>query len=167
VDATDVNQRGLQALRVSLARLGLTCVRAHHADAASASGAAGAYDVVLLDAPCSGFGTLRQHPEIRWRRTPGDVDDLARRQRQLLMTVAGHVRPGGVLVYATCTIMQSENDGVIDAFLSVRSDFTIDDTAVSLPASARDWIDARGFLRTFPQHGGLDGFFAARLRRAR
>jgi 16S rRNA (cytosine967-C5)-methyltransferase len=123
-------------------------------------------DAVLVDAPCSGLGTLRQHPEIRWRRTPRDVRDLSMLQRRLLEVGADYVAPGGALVYATCTIARAENAAVIEEFLAAHGDFALDDPRPHLPAAAHALIDAGGALRTFPHRDGLDGFFAMRLKRS-
>ncbi len=121
------------------------------------------FDAVLVDAPCSGLGTLRQHPEIRWRRGPADTIELAERQRRILEAAADRVRPGGRLVYATCTIARVENDDVVDGFLDNRADFTPDDAEFE-PLLA-PVIDTDGRMRTFPHRHGMDGFFAARLKR--
>jgi 16S rRNA (cytosine967-C5)-methyltransferase len=123
----------------------------------------GELDAVLADAPCSGLGTLREHPEIRWRRTPADVAQLAARQATILRAAAEHVRPGGVLVYSTCTIARTENDDVVDAFLAERADFR-EDAAGAHPAAVA-LLDERGRLRTWPHRHDMAGFFAARMRR--
>ncbi|MGH3582022.1 MAG: rRNA cytosine-C5-methyltransferase, partial [Mycobacterium sp.] len=127
--------------------------------------AAGGFDAVLVDAPCSGLGTLRQHPEIRWRRQPHDIEALAALQQRLLAAAAGQVRPGGRLVYATCTIGRAENDDVVARFLAEHPEFAVDDAADGLPAAARVLLEAGGTLRTWPHRQGLDGFFAMRLKR--
>lgn len=126
---------------------------------------AGAFDAVLVDAPCSGLGTLRQHPEIRWRRGPRDLDDLAERQRSILAAAARLVRPGGRLVYSTCTIARRENDEVVETFLAENPDFTrvpLED----LPSSVAVCCGSTGTLRTFPHRDGIDGFFAVRMLRS-
>jgi 16S rRNA (cytosine967-C5)-methyltransferase len=123
----------------------------------------GEFDAVLADAPCSGLGTLREHPEIRWRRGPADVEQLAERQAAILRAAARHVRRGGVLVYATCTLTRAENDDVVDAFLAAHTEFHEDAGRVH-PAVA-GFLDARGRLRTWPHRHDMAGFFAARMRR--
>ena len=165
VVAMDRNRAGVQLLRREAARLGLSNVAALQTDASALPLGDWAADAVLVDAPCSGLGTLRQHPEIRWRRRPEDIAALAALQTRLLAAAAEHVRPGGVLVYATCTISAAENEAVVDAFLADHADFAIDDPRPHLPGAAHELIDDRGFLRTFPHRHGLDGFFAARLAR--
>lgn len=124
------------------------------------------FDGALVDAPCSGVGTLRSHPEIRWRLRPNDVEDLAARQRAILEAVAPLMRPGGVLVYATCSSFRSENDDVVAAFLAASPGWTAVDAGPHLPEPARELAQG-GVLRTSPHEHGLDGFFAVRLERGR
>ena len=163
--ALDTNARSVERLKSMVRRLGLTCVRPVVADARTWEPVGGAYDAVLVDAPCSGLGTLREHPEVKWRRTPADIDNLARLQREILSHAAGLVRPGGTLVYATCTLTDEENDTQLAAFLTAQPRFTVDDPRPQLPERARDLVGADGVLRTLPHRHGLDGFFAVRLKR--
>ena len=132
---------------------------------ASASPFSGRFDAVLVDAPCSGLGTLRAHPEIRWRRQPADLEQLAARQQAILAGAAALVRPGGRLVYATCTIAAIENERVVESFLAQSPGFRIADARPHLPPAAAPLVDASGALRTAPDQGGLDGFYAVRLER--
>jgi 16S rRNA (cytosine967-C5)-methyltransferase len=167
VVAMDRQRRGLEHLQRTAARLGLSNVAVVQADGARLPlDPAWMADAVLLDAPCSGLGTLRQHPEIKWRRAPRDMTDLAAVQLQLLDAAARHVAAGGALVYATCTISAAENAGVINRFLAAHPEFAIDDARAHLPTGAQQLVDRRGFLQTSPHRHGLDGFFAARLIRA-
>lgn len=122
----------------------------------------GIFDLVLVDAPCSGLGTLREHPEIRWRRTRADIEALAARQRAILEHASACVRVGGRLVYATCTISRAENDAVVDAFLATHANFE-EDAPANSHAALRCLLDDRGRLRTWPHRHDLAGFFAARL----
>jgi 16S rRNA (cytosine967-C5)-methyltransferase len=139
-------------------------LRIHARGVESLDPALGPFDAVLVDAPCSGLGTLRQHPEIRWRRTPRDLDELSAKQRRILDEAARRVRSGGRLVYSTCTIARIENDEVIEAFLASHPDFSRDGVE-ALPDGMARLCDAGGTLRTYPHRDGLDGFFAVRLRR--
>jgi len=119
-------------------------------------------DVVLLDAPCSGTGTLSRRPDARWRLRPETIADLANVQRELLIPAADTVRRGGLLVYSTCTL-EPEGDGArVDAFLAARPYFRIGSTG-SVPGR---WLDGFGRLTVTPTDGSFDGAFAARLRRA-
>jgi 16S rRNA (cytosine967-C5)-methyltransferase len=121
----------------------------------------GPADVVLLDAPCTGTGTLRRHPDGRWRLRPGDIVALARLQRELLDAAAECVRPGGLLVYATCSLEPEENEAQVEAFLERNPNFEIE-RGPALPGSV---IDADGTLRVLPHEHGWDGAWAARMRR--
>ncbi len=113
-----------------------------------------AFDRVLVDAPCSGTGTLRRNPEIRWRITPADIEDLARRQTLLLQRASQAVRPGGRLVYSTCSVEAEENEDVVQSFLENSEDFE----TVQLPLPS-ELFTGRGGVRTWPQRDGGDGFF--------
>ena len=115
------------------------------------------FDRVVLDLPCTGTGTLRRHPELKWRRRPEDVPRLARLQREILDGVAGLVRPGGILVYAVCTRTREETTALIDAFTTSHPRFVVERPTLAC-------VDDDGFLRTAPHTHELDGFFAARLR---
>jgi 16S rRNA (cytosine967-C5)-methyltransferase len=163
--ALDANPRGIERVDRVTRRLGVSIVRTAVADAAMWQSPADGFDCVLVDAPCSGLGTLRQHPELRWRRTAEDIAGRASLQQRLLLHLAGAVRPGGTLVYATCTLTAEENDAVLGALLRTRPDFSRSDPRPLLPPPARALVDADGILRTFPHRHGLDGFFAARLKR--
>jgi 16S rRNA (cytosine967-C5)-methyltransferase len=118
------------------------------------------FDGVLVDAPCSGLGTWHRNPDARWRTSPAEIDRLATLQLGLLRTCAQRVKPGGVLVYATCTLTAPENDGVIDEFLSDGGDF--------LPASFPSPLDGstcEGRLWIYPWQAGCNGMFIARFMR--
>jgi 16S rRNA (cytosine967-C5)-methyltransferase len=163
--ATDTSTSGVQDIRAGARRLGITCIQARHADAARnphPHGGVG-FDAILVDAPCSGLGTLRQHPEIRWRRRPKEIAALAKRQSRLLDAVLPRLAPGGALVYATCTIARAENEQVVAEFLERHRRLRIADPRPFLPQAAHPFVDAEGMFRTFPHRGGLDGFFAVRL----
>ncbi len=121
-------------------------------------------DRVLADVPCSALGTLPKSPDVRWKKTAEDILRLSVAQREYLTACAEHVKPGGTLVYATCTIAPRENHGVIRDFLINRPDFLLEHADKSVGG---DFVDANGFLFTFPPRAGLDCIFAARLRRVR
>jgi 16S rRNA (cytosine967-C5)-methyltransferase len=162
--ALDPRRRGLTRLDAECDRLGLGRLSAAVADARFPP-TRRSFDAVLVDAPCSGLGTLRRHPEVRWRRRPEDVPRLAALQRALLDRVAPLVRPGGALVYAVCTLTHEESEGVIRDFLAAHPTFGVEPADRVLTGAARELVDSEGFLRTLPHRHGLDGFFAARLAR--
>jgi 16S rRNA (cytosine967-C5)-methyltransferase len=161
--AVDLHARKAGAIAEAALRLGLGNLTARAADATLPipDAAEESFDLVLLDAPCSGLGTLRRHPEVKLRRTPEDVDRLARLQAKLLASVQRYVRPGGTLVYALCTLMPEECDEQVQRFLAACPAFRVDRPPADFPADCLD----RDFLRTLPHRTGTDGFFAARLRR--
>jgi 16S rRNA (cytosine967-C5)-methyltransferase len=128
---------------------------------------AGAFDRILLDAPCSGFGVLRKNPDARWRTEKRDLSRFAALQGRLLSAVSGWVRPGGRLVYAVCTTEPEETEAVIEAFLRAHSEFIVAPPVEDLPGGVCGRLDDRGFLHTAPHRDGTDGFFAVRMARGR
>lgn len=142
-------QQGAETIQLVVhdARRGLPCAEA-------------SFDRVLVDAPCSGTGTLRHSPEIRWRLQAADIADLSARQKQILGTAARMVRPGGLLVYSTCSVETDENENVIADFLTDYQDF-----ARAPLKSPKSLPTAVGDVRTWPQRDDVDGFFVAALRR--
>jgi 16S rRNA (cytosine967-C5)-methyltransferase len=161
VIAADVAAVRVTTMAALVARWGAANVRVVAADARRPP-LGRPMDAVLLDAPCSGLGTLGRHPDIRWRARPADLAGHARRQRELLEGVAPLVAAGGTLVYATCSLEPEENEEVVDPFLEAHPEFAI----AATPAWADALRDGR-FLRTRPERDGGDGFFAAALAKVR
>jgi 16S rRNA (cytosine967-C5)-methyltransferase len=161
--AVDLHARKATSIAEAARRLGLDNLEARAADAMLPIPDAPfeSFDLVLLDAPCSGLGTLRRHPEVKLRRTPEDVDRLAQLQAKLLASVQRYVRPGGLLVHAVCTLTPEESEEQVQRFLAAAPQFRVEQPPPGFPADALD----RDFLRTLPHRTGTDGFFAARLRR--
>ena len=122
-------------------------------------------DAVLIDAPCSGFGTLRRHPDIRWNKTLKQVRALSEIQYNLLKNAAPHIKPGGILVYSTCSIEPMENEEVIQRFLADFPMYTVENARRFLPDVPLSAITPQGFVQTFPHKHRIDGAFAARLRK--
>ena len=122
-------------------------------------------DAVLIDAPCSGFGTLRRHPDIRWNKTIEQVRALSEIQYNLLKNAATHIKPGGILVYSTCSIEPIENEKVIQRFLRDFPMYRIEHARRFLPDVPSSAITPQGFVQTFPHKHKVDGAFAARLRK--
>jgi 16S rRNA (cytosine967-C5)-methyltransferase len=160
--AFDREPARLALVREATARLGVTIVDAVEGAVEESSAAFRATcDAVLVDAPCSNLGVLRRHPEAKWRRAPDELPGNANRQREILGAAAGMVKPGGRLVYATCSLEPEENDEVSAAFVDTHPDFHVDP-----PDHFPVALDARGFLRSLPHVHGTDGFTAVRFRRA-
>ena len=165
VVAADVSAARLARVVHARDRLGLRAgLDVVAADARHAPFAAGSFDVVLIDAPCTGTGTLRRHPDGKWRLRPADLAALVTLQREILDAAAELVKAGGVLVYATCSLEPEENEEQVDAFLARDDRFE--------PAPGDHGIDpaltdGHGRLLALPQRTGFDGAFAARLHRTR
>jgi 16S rRNA (cytosine967-C5)-methyltransferase len=161
--AVDLHARKASSIAEAARRLGLDNLQVRAADATLPIPDVPfeGFDLVLLDAPCSGLGTLRRHPEAKLRRTPDDVDRLAQLQARLLASVQRYVRPGGLLLYALCTLTPEECDEQVQRFLGAFPQFRIERPP---PGFAADCLEG-DFLRTLPHRTGTDGFFAARLRR--
>jgi 16S rRNA (cytosine967-C5)-methyltransferase len=160
--AFDPHPARLARVDEAAARLGVTIAETvEGAVDALAPRWAAACDGVLVDAPCSNLGVLRRNPEVKWRRQAADLAAAGQRQAAILTAAAGLVRPGGRLVYATCSLEPEENDDVVRAFLALHPAF-----AVEPPAAFPVAPDAHGFVRCLPHRHGTDGFTAIRLRRA-
>jgi 16S rRNA (cytosine967-C5)-methyltransferase len=169
--AIERNPRRAGALVRSAQRLGAESVRVEIADAARARGEGPVFDRVLVDPPCSGLGTLQARADLRWRVTPESVREMAVEQERILAAGAGALRPGGVLVYSTCTISPTENERLIAAFLQSNPEFSIDDLAGERPRYAAVGSGKAGEIRarsllTLPHRDRTAGFFMARLRRS-
>lgn len=161
VVAADSSFSRLRRVTESVGRMELANVFAVVADARCP--AVRPVDVVLLDAPCTGTGTFRRHPDARWRIKPSDLAVMAAAQGALLESAARIVASGGLLVYSTCSLEQEENDEQVEAFLDAHKEFTLEPPPVgTVPATVLD----AGRLRVLPHTHGADGAFAARLRRS-
>jgi 16S rRNA (cytosine967-C5)-methyltransferase len=126
---------------------------------------AGKIDRVLVDAPCTGLGTLRRNPDLKWRHSPQALIELTRKQASILAAAAGMVKPGGRLVYATCSILREENEAIVDAFLAAHPQFARDDASAILRAQGIA-LDTGAYFRVYPHVHRMDGFFAAVLARS-
>ena len=165
--ALDVSAKRLAALGPRAARAGLNNVHSivlSGENDARTHRLAGKIDRVLVDAPCSGFGTLRRNPDLKWRQGPQAIDELAAKQGRILGAAARLVKAGGRLVYATCSLLREENDAIADAFAAAHPQFQPLDCG-ELLATQRIAMEG-GRLRLWPHVQGTDGFFAAAFVRA-
>ena len=164
--ALELRPRRVALLVQTLRASGASHARVVRADVGAGIPFGAVFDRVVVDAPCSGLGTLRRDPDVRWRRTAEDLGPLAHTQRRMLHEVARAVRPGGLLVYATCSSEPEENEAVVEAFLADHPHFSLPGPDTSDAHEAlRPVIDDRGCLRTSPAAHGLEAFFAATMAR--
>jgi 16S rRNA (cytosine967-C5)-methyltransferase len=165
--AMDTSAKRLGALAPRAARAAITNVHpvvlAGDNDA-RAKRLAGKLDRVLVDAPCSGFGTLRRNPDLKWRHGPQAIAELARKQSAILASASRLLKPGGRLVYATCSVLREENEAVADAFAEAHPEFSTL-RCDELLAAQRIALGTGERLRLWPHRHGTDGFFAAAFER--
>ncbi|MEO5365701.1 MAG: RsmB/NOP family class I SAM-dependent RNA methyltransferase [Magnetococcus sp. WYHC-3] len=169
--ASDNDARRLERMKPRLKRAGVSCVRLqplrHERDKALARWQ-GQADAVLVDAPCSGLGTLRRSPELKWRLDPALLASLAIRQLSLLGAGAALVKRGGMMVYATCSPLEEENEAVVQSFLAANTAFQLLDAPAALMRRGYPLPSPGGpWLRLSPARHGTDAFCAALLRRTR
>ena len=165
VVAGDRRPRRVRLLRDTLARAGAGAIPIVQHDAAGGLPYRDVFDLVLVDAPCSGLGTLRREPDLKWRRAEAELASMAALQGRMLAHAARTVAPGGVLVYATCSSEPDENDAVADAFLAAHPAFEPAGPPPAAPAGVGGLLTEDGRLHTSPVTHGLEAFFAASFRR--
>jgi 16S rRNA (cytosine967-C5)-methyltransferase len=164
--AADVRARRIELLTRTVAASGARSIRIVQADARQPAPFGQIFDLVLVDAPCSGLGTIRRDPDVRWRRTEADLVPLAAAQREMLEHLATAVRPGGRLVYSTCSSEPDENAAVVAAFLEAHPEFTRTvPAAFERNPTLRGLLDDGGALHTLPFRDQLEAFYAASLER--
>jgi 16S rRNA (cytosine967-C5)-methyltransferase len=161
--ALDRDAGKIVQLKKESLRIGASIIEARLADLAGPlpSEFAGKFDHVLVDAPCSGTGTLRRNPEIKWRLKEGNIQSLTVSQRAVLKNAAGAVKKGGRLIYCTCSLLIAENEDIVKQFLSDFPHFAVE---TRHPAVSDTLVDNRGFFRSYPHRHTMDGFFGAVLR---
>ncbi len=155
----------ISMMKKTAERLGVTNIEFFQDDAAAFENEtlrSMKFDKILLDAPCSGLGVLSKKPEIRWKREPENITALTEIQKRLLQSAATYLKPGGVMVYSTCSTEHEENMDIVKDFLEKNPDFTIDNAGKYVK---HDLVNAEGCIETFPHKHGIDGSFAARLMR--
>jgi 16S rRNA (cytosine967-C5)-methyltransferase len=160
----DQSRQRLNLVAENAQRLGLRCVRCLVGDAEKSEFEC-AFDRVLVDAPCTGLGVLRRHPDAKWRKGPELIGTMARQQTTLLAQLSRFVRPKGLLLYLTCSTEAEENQRIVRAFLDGHPHYELETVVNNLPEAARVFAHGQGWFQTWPGPEGLDGFFGARLRR--
>ena len=165
--AFDVSEKRLQNLGVRLKRSGLSNLHSQLITSESdpkLKRLQGKFDRVLVDAPCSGLGTLRRNPDLKWRQTPQDIAELTAKQQSILGRAARLVKMGGKLVYATCSLLKEENEQIVENFLNEHAEFRLANASEIL-AQQQISLDSGNYLKLLPHIHHTDGFFAAVLER--
>jgi 16S rRNA (cytosine967-C5)-methyltransferase len=167
VVALEKDGRKLLQLEDEMQRLGISIVstRCHDLEKALPKDKLASFDRVLIDAPCSGLGVIRRNPDIKWLRSENELAKNKRRQLRLLENLCRAVKPGGILVYAVCSVEPEENEEVINSFLEKQSGFVIDKKLGGLPEKVKQMAVSSGLFKTHPNLTEMDGFFSARLQR--
>ena len=167
--AFDISEKRLTNLKPRLKRSGLSNVqpvRIEHENDARIKRLYGKVDRVLVDSPCSGLGTLRRNPDLKWRQNAEDIAELAVKQTNILASAARLLKPGGRIVYATCSILFEENQAIVEAFLANNSDFRLLNSQEILRAQQIE-VECGEMLELYPHRHNTDGFFAAALEKQR
>jgi 16S rRNA (cytosine967-C5)-methyltransferase len=165
--AFDVSEKRLANLKLRLKRSGLSNLHPQliaHENDQKIKRLAGKIDRVLVDAPCSGMGTLRRNPDLKFRQSPQSIEELTQKQASILAAASKLVKPGGRLVYATCSLLPQENRGIVDAFLAAHPEFVLR-PANEILAQQLIGLDTGACLQLLPHLHGTDGFFAAAMER--
>lgn len=159
--AGDIYEHKLDRIQENADRLGISIIGTQLLDAREVGHSyPGQADRVLVDAPCSGLGVLRRKPDARWNKTEAEIGELPALQHEIIESAAAAVKPGGILVYSTCTIEPAENQAIVEAFLARHPQFQLEQTGDYLPVKRPE-----AMVQLYPQRDGTDGFFIARMRR--
>lgn len=165
IEAWDIHPHRVDLLKKNFERLGVGIAKARKEDALVLKPhLVEGFDKVIVDAPCSGLGVIRKKPEIKWDKSEDDIQNLQKIQKQLLNTAANYVKPGGVLVYSTCTLLQEENEEVVNTFLQNHPSFNAQVLQPFLPEPLKNEVSSH-CLTLYPHKQGGDGFFIARMKR--
>lgn len=162
--ACDIYGHKQKLIRENAARLGIKCITEQINDASCINDEwKEGFDHVTADVPCSGTGTISHKPEIKWERSREDIGKLAEMQKQILHTSAEYVKPGGILIYTTCSVLKEENDHIINDFLKKNGQFGLMSFEKDLPLALRGRGGEKGMMTLYPHMDRCDGFFIARL----
>jgi ribosomal RNA small subunit methyltransferase RsmB len=166
--AIDIRHDNTRLLKENQCRLGIGIIDPFLADATRTLPLKETklFDKVLLDIPCSGLGILRRHPDGKWKKSLATIAKLKKTQGEIIRIASQYVKPGGIMVYSTCTLNSEENETMIEQFLSrPGNDFMVENPLPDLPPHCYPLITAQGYLQTFPHRDFMDGFFGVRLRK--
>ena len=161
--ACDRSEKRLQKVKQNAARLQLKSIKIQAGDSRDLADLPPGCDRVLLDAPCSGLGTLHKRPDIRWQQTPEKIAELSFLQQELLTKAASWVKPQGILVYATCTINPQENEKIVESFLDSHPNWSI--SMITEELLVNNFQHPHGWIKVYPHRYNMDGFFMVRLQK--
>ncbi|MCG8501030.1 MAG: 16S rRNA (cytosine(967)-C(5))-methyltransferase RsmB [Firmicutes bacterium] len=162
----DIHAHKIRLVRSAAKRLGIDIIEAEARDAAlEAKELQEQADKVLVDAPCSGLGIIRRKPDIKWNKTTGDLEDIVALQKRILSVSSKYVKPGGMLVYSTCTLLDEENMEIIEAFTKENPAFVLQDIGQYFPQSLKKDTLKQGYIQLFPNIDKTDGFFICKMQR--
>jgi len=166
--ARDIHPHKIKLIDDAAKRLSISCIKTEVFDATKLDERyVMKADRVLVDAPCTGLGIIRRKPDIKWERHEKDSEEITKLQRTILDISSEYVKPGGVLVYSTCTIMPEENQDIVLDFISRKRDFELEDITELLPSGLSKKDSSKGYIQLYPNVDGVDGFFIARIVRRR
>jgi 16S rRNA (cytosine967-C5)-methyltransferase len=166
VIARDVHEHKIKLIKEAAGRLGIDIIKTEIYDASKTDEKyRGKADRVLIDAPCTGLGIIRKKPDIKWARNAADKKEITQFQRKILNASSQYVKPGGILVYSTCTIEKEENQDMVKEFIDSNDDFELEDITPYLPEALKESSFETGVIQLFPNVNNIDGFFIARMRR--
>jgi len=164
VVARDIHEHKIKLIREAADRLGITIIKTEVFDALEIdNNYIEKADRVLVDAPCTGLGIIRKKPDIKWARNQEDKKEIIELQQRILSAASKYVRPGGVLVYSTCTIEPDENEEVVKSFLKTHPDFKLSDISDAIPEKLMKRTAKDGYIQLYPNIDGVDGFFISKL----
>ena len=164
--ARDIHEHKIKLIEQSALRLGIDIIKTEMHDALIPDAQTrNKADRVLLDAPCTGLGIIRRKPDIKWGRESSDTAEITSLQRKMIAAASESVKPGGVLVYSTCTILPEENEEIVKGFLNENPEFEMDDLSSVIPGALKSNIKEKGMLQLYTNRDGADGFFISKLRK--
>lgn len=164
VIARDIHPHKIKLIDDAVKRLSISCIKTELFDATKLDEKyVMKADRVLVDAPCTGLGIIRRKPDIKWERNEKDIEEIVGLQRKILDVASEYVKPGGVLVYSTCTIMPEENQDIVQEFVNTKGNFELQSITELLPAGLIKSDSSKGFVQLYPNVDEIDGFFIARM----
>ncbi len=163
--ARDIHEHKINLINEAAERLGISIIKAEVYDAVMVDESLlEKADRVLVDAPCTGYGIIRKKPDIKWARTMSDIKEITDLQLKILNAASKYVKPGGFIVYSTCTIGKEENRDLVEKFLTLNKDFSFEEFTELLPDVLKEY-SGNGYIELYPNINKIDGFFVAKMRK--